>query len=126
MCRCLYCYKELKPGQVDFHPECAKKFFGTESAPLLPYSRSNMHDLAQKVIRTSTSVTGVQAKMSLDIDKGEKKRTGQIHGGRFVGALHLQAGKFRLSLFAAIGRSDHENGRGRRNQSSPALSCQTV
>lgn len=72
MCRCLYCYKELNPGQVDFHPGCAKKFFGTEEAPLLPYSRSNMHELAQKLIRSSTSVTGVQAKMSLDIDKGGK------------------------------------------------------
>lgn len=70
MCKCLYCYKELAPGQVDFHPSCARKFFGTENVPLLPYTRDNMHELAQKVIRTSTSVTGVQAKMSLDVDKG--------------------------------------------------------
>lgn len=71
MCKCLYCYGELGAGQVDFHPECAKKFFGMKKAPILPYSRDNMHLLAQKVIRASTSVTGVQAKMSLDINKGE-------------------------------------------------------
>jgi len=72
MCKCLYCYKELEPGMVDYHPGCAKKFFGTAAAPILPYTRDNMHDLAKQVIRSSTSVTGVQAKMSLDIDKGGK------------------------------------------------------
>lgn len=70
--RCLYCYKELGDGQRDFHPSCIRKFFGTSEAPVMPYTRDNMHELAQKVIRTSTSVTGVQAKMSLDIDRGEK------------------------------------------------------
>ena len=72
MSKCLYCYKELRPGEVDFHPECARKMFGTSTAPELPYSRDNMSDLASKVIKTSTSVTGVQAKLSLEIDKGKK------------------------------------------------------
>jgi len=72
MCKCLYCYKELESGMVDYHPGCAKKFFGTVAAPILPYTRDNMHDLAGQVIRSSTSVTGVQAKMSLDVDKGGK------------------------------------------------------
>lgn len=72
MSKCLYCYKELEEGQVDFHPGCAKAFFGTESAPLLPYTRDNMSELARQVIRNSASVTGVQAKMSLDVDRGGK------------------------------------------------------
>lgn len=72
MSKCLYCYKELRPGEVDFHPECARKMFGTSTAPQLPYSRANMSDLASKVIKTSTSVTGVQAKLSLEIDRGKK------------------------------------------------------
>ncbi len=72
MNKCLYCYKELLPGEVDFHPECARKMFGTSTAPELPYSRDNMSDLASKVIKTSTSVTGVQAKLSLEIDRGKK------------------------------------------------------
>ena len=41
-------------------------------APILPYSRDNMSDLARQVIRTSASVTGVQAKMSLDVNRGGK------------------------------------------------------
>lgn len=72
MNKCLYCYQELEEGQVDFHPACARKFFGSETVPLLPYTRDNMAELARQVIRTSTSVTGVQAKMSLDVNRGGK------------------------------------------------------
>ena len=72
MNKCLYCYEELRPGEVDFHPECARKIFGTSAAPMLPYSRDNISELASKVIKTSTSVTGVQAKLSLEIDRGKK------------------------------------------------------
>ena len=72
MSKCLFCYKELEEGQVDFHPSCAHKFFGSKTAPILPYTRDNMSELARQVIRTSASVTGVQAKMSLDVDRGGK------------------------------------------------------
>lgn len=72
MSKCLYCYQELEEGQVDFHPECSRKFFGSKIVPILPYTRDNMSDLARQVIRTSASVTGVQAKMSLDVDRGGK------------------------------------------------------
>lgn len=72
MSKCLFCYHELEEGQVDFHPGCSRKFFGCNTAPLLPYTRDNMSELARQVIRTSASVTGVQAKMSLDVDRGGK------------------------------------------------------
>ena len=72
MTKCLCCYKELRPGEVDFHAECSRKIFGVSKAPELLYTRSNISELAEKVIRTSTSVTGVQAKLSLDIDRGKR------------------------------------------------------
>ncbi len=72
MNKCLYCYQELEDGQVDFHPGCARKFFGSATAPQLPYTLDNMSELARQVICTSTSVTGVQAKMSLDVNRGGK------------------------------------------------------
>lgn len=72
MNKCLYCYQELEVGQVDYHPACARKFFGSDVAPILPYTRDNMSELARQVIRTSSSVTGVQAKMSLDVNRGGK------------------------------------------------------
>ena len=67
--KCLYCYKELKEGEKDFHAACARKMFGTTSAPLLPYSREDLTDLARQVIRSQTTLTGVQAKLSLDISR---------------------------------------------------------
>ena len=72
MSKCLFCYLELEEGQVDFHPACARKFFGSDAAPILPYTRDNMSELARMVIRTSASVTGVQAKMSLGVNRGGK------------------------------------------------------
>ncbi|MCM1218773.1 MAG: HipA domain-containing protein [Lachnospiraceae bacterium] len=70
--RCLYCYKELTDGERDFHKSCSKKIFGTPEAPLLPYTRANITDLAREVIRNQTTLTGVQAKLSLDIAKAGK------------------------------------------------------
>ena len=55
MCKCLYCYKELKEGQKDFHPSCARKFFGTKDVPLLEYKHEELDQLAEQVIRAQTS-----------------------------------------------------------------------
>lgn len=72
MSRCLYCYKELNEGENDFHKSCSKKIFGTPNVPKLPYTRDNLTELAKQVIRSQTTLTGVQAKLSLDIEKGNK------------------------------------------------------
>jgi len=71
MCKCLYCYKELEAGQKDFHPHCAKKFFGTKETPLLEYRHEDMDRLAEKIIRAQTSLTGVQPKLSLNLSRHE-------------------------------------------------------
>lgn len=66
--RCLYCYQELEEGQTDFHFRCAKKIFDSTTVPILPYTRVEIAKLAEQVIRSQTTLTGVQAKLSLDID----------------------------------------------------------
>lgn len=71
MCKCLYCYKELEKGQRDFHPQCARKFFGMREAPLLEYRHEDLDQLAEQVIRAQTSLTGVQPKLSLNLNKHE-------------------------------------------------------
>lgn len=71
--RCLYCYQDLKEGQTDFHPACAKKIFGTTTVPELPYTKENISVLAEEVVRSQTTITGVQPKLSLDIESSEKK-----------------------------------------------------
>ena len=35
--RCLYCYKELKEGQVDYHPACSKARTNLTALPLWDY-----------------------------------------------------------------------------------------
>ncbi len=70
--RCLYCYQELRNGEQDFHKACSKKIFANPQAPTLPYTRDHLVDLAKQVIRSQTTLTGVQAKLSLEINRGEK------------------------------------------------------
>lgn len=88
MAKCLYCYKELKEGQTDYHPSCAKKLYGVKTAPVLPYNRSQIGELAKRVVRAQTTLTGVQAKLSLDVNHGQKNEPDRftIVGlwGRFI------------------------------------------
>lgn len=70
--RCLYCYGTLADGHTDFHPACSKKIFGTAVPPFLPYSEDQLNDLALQIIQSQTALTGVQPKLSLDIDSSEK------------------------------------------------------
>ncbi len=98
MARCLCCYKDLSEGQTDYHPACARRLFGTKCVPLLPYCRRDIGELAKQVIRSQTTLTGVQAKLSLDLNKGGKNEPDRftIVGlwGRFI--LKPQSDRFRL------------------------------
>lgn len=62
----------MKEGEVDYHQGCARKIFESNIVPLLPYTRDNIKELAREIITASTTVTGVQAKLSLDIARGGK------------------------------------------------------
>lgn len=70
MDKCLFCYKPLAEGDVDYHKQCARKIFESTTVPVLPYTRANIKELAREVVSASTTVTGVQAKLSLDISRG--------------------------------------------------------
>lgn len=76
--RCLCCYKTIEDEQGFYHPKCAKKLFGTTKAPLLPYTRDNIEELALHILEQSTSVTGVQPKLSLDINRGGKNEPDKL------------------------------------------------
>ncbi len=80
MSKCLYCYKDLADGEVDFHKGCARKFFGVQHAPELPYSLNDLDYLATQVIKSQTTLTGVQAKLSLHLDRHEGSRRLTIVG----------------------------------------------
>ncbi len=78
MKKCLCCYKPLAAEGMLYHPACVQKLFGSKHPPLLPYTRDNIENLALQVLERSTSVTGVQPKLSLDINRGGKNEPDKL------------------------------------------------
>lgn len=70
--RCLYCYKELKKEEIDFHPKCSKAFFGTAVPPSFSLSNEELNAFAKEIIKRSITIPGVQPKLSLSIEKNKK------------------------------------------------------
>lgn len=72
--KCLYCYKainstELKTpaGIVGYHPKCSKIFYGNATPPALDFTEDQILELAEQVIKSQRTVTGVQPKLSLEL-----------------------------------------------------------
>jgi serine/threonine-protein kinase HipA len=72
---CLICYQPLAENQKLYHPKCSKKLFGQSKAPDLPYANDELKKLAQNVVRSRITIPGVQAKLSLHLDKNLKKNS---------------------------------------------------
>ena len=77
--RCLYCYQPLsavdaagKNVETSFHERCSKRMFGAATPPILDYTNDQMLDLAQHIIQSQVTVTGVQPKLSLGLAKNGK------------------------------------------------------
>ena len=60
-------------NEIDFHAACSRKIFGSAVVPELPYTDDEMQELATEIIRSQISVTGVQAKLSLEISTSKPK-----------------------------------------------------
>lgn len=85
--RCLFCYEPLVDGGGDYHAKCCRKLFWTPQTPILPYTSSEVRVLADEVVRSQTTVTGVQPKLSLDFDqlsRSPKRFTIVGLWGRFI------------------------------------------
>lgn len=68
MSKCLFCYKIIDDAEFaayEYHKACSKKIFGTNIPPTLDYTQSEMYKLAEQVIKSQRTVTGVQPKLSL-------------------------------------------------------------
>ena len=90
--RCLYCYNKLTDidgnfpaGKVGYHVSCSKKMFGKETPPEFPYTEDDLIQLAEQVIKSKKTVTGVQPKLSLGIQKVKEPQT--IERFTIIGAL---------------------------------------
>ena len=69
MRKCLYCYQALEEFQQDYHPSCAKILFGTTQTPIIDFDLNQLEELAKQIIINSKAVTGVQPKLSLNVEK---------------------------------------------------------
>ncbi len=72
--KCLYCYKEIDSGELTteagskgYHEKCSKKFFGKINPPELNFTEDQILELAEQVIKSQKTVTGVQPKLSLGL-----------------------------------------------------------
>lgn len=67
--RCLYCYSALYEAEMDFHEKCSLKFFGSPIPPEINLDKKGLEKLAKEIVLRSVAITGVQAKLSLTIEK---------------------------------------------------------
>ncbi len=69
MSKCLFCYQALDNGQHDYHSSCIKKLFGTTQAPVIDFDLNQLEELAEQIVIQSKAITGVQPKLSLNVEK---------------------------------------------------------
>jgi len=67
MPNCLICYQDA--GDQLYHSRCARKFFGTEKMPTLELDKTLLKELAEKTINERISITGIQPKLSVTLEK---------------------------------------------------------
>lgn len=74
MTNCLFCYKATE-GIETYHAGCCRKFFGTDKLPEFKLDRQLLNDLAKETVNKRIALTGVQPKLSLDLENiGSSKR----------------------------------------------------
>lgn len=67
--KCLYCYNALSFEEKDFHYKCSRKFFGKSLPPEIDFLESELEERGLILINERKSVTGVQKKLSLNLEK---------------------------------------------------------
>ncbi|MEZ4888918.1 MAG: HipA domain-containing protein [Chitinophagales bacterium] len=67
--RCLYCYQTLEQKEVDYHYKCSEQIFGNAQAPILDFGSETIKELAKSHINRRATITGVQPKLSLEIEQ---------------------------------------------------------
>jgi len=72
--KCLYCYKEINSAELKtpagaegYHPKCSKIFYGNSTPPTLGFTEDEILQLAEQIVKSQRTVTGVQPKLSLGL-----------------------------------------------------------
>jgi len=67
---CLGCYQKLLASEVGgYHISCSKKLFGTANPPIVDFSADQLEELAKQSLVRQLGLTGVQPKISVNIEK---------------------------------------------------------
>lgn len=69
---CLLCYKMLDKNEIDYHSKCVMKNFGVKQMPTIDIDEKKLTTYAKKILGANTSITGVQPKLSLWLEKSKK------------------------------------------------------
>ncbi|TDQ07489.1 HipA domain-containing protein [Pedobacter metabolipauper] len=67
MANCYFCYNEVEENR-GYHKKCCKKFFGTDKLPEFKLDQQMLQNLAEETVNKRIAVTGVQPKLSLDLE----------------------------------------------------------
>jgi len=87
MNRCLICCELLDAGNDGYHPKCAQRLFGIRAAPKLAFTWDELNAMAEKTVRRSVTVPGVQPKLSLHLERTAMENTPVVFDGR---PLHME------------------------------------
>ncbi len=74
MNKCLICYGKTNAKEKFYHKTCLDKSILKNIDPVIPYKYSELTKLAQNIIKSSFSITGVQPKISLTASETEIKK----------------------------------------------------
>lgn len=72
MNKCLYCYDEIlgkEQIKQEYHQRCSTMLYGNKIPPRVEYTQDEMLVLAERIVKSQRTVTGVQPKLSLGREK---------------------------------------------------------
>ena len=81
--QCLSCHQPAPEIEGGYHRRCARKLFGTGWVPAIPFSSSEIVSQAQKMIG-KISISGVQPKLSVHLDRKKKTLDVVEQGDHFI------------------------------------------
>ena len=69
---CLLCYKPLASNEIDYHIKCVSTIFELKQMPDIDIDEKKLVAYAKKIVAASTTITGVQPKLSLWLEESKK------------------------------------------------------
>ncbi|HBC86380.1 MAG TPA: toxin HipA [Lentisphaeria bacterium] len=78
MNRCLCCGKDTASDEGSYHVRCLKTLFHSAKAPIMDYSWQELNKMAVQIIQQRISVPGVQPKLSVHLEKGNRLRADRL------------------------------------------------